>query len=126
MAESSHKVAATANFMVKQEDGSEEAQTREIEVEFDFGDDLDSMVVEHTREAVYHHAMGSMRVALQSYLRSLMVAGVSDEEILNEKVPAWSVPTGKARSVNRLEKMEKLLGKMSDDEKATLLAQLQD
>lgn len=116
-------IKATANFENKE---TKEEETRNIEVPYDFGSDVNEMISEIGAEAVYHHAKGSMTVSLQSYLRSLMVSGVSDEEILNEKLPAWSVPTGKARSANRLEKMEKLLGKMSDDEKATLLAQLQE
>ena len=97
--------------------------SREIEVDFDFGADLDEMVNEFSRDVVYQQAKSAITVSLQTALRSWMDSGASDEEV-GKKLAEWTVPSGRTRSANRLEKVGKIVEKMSQEEREALLAQL--
>lgn len=114
------EVKATANW--KTDEGEE--KSRSIALNYDFGDNVNAMIEEVGAEAVYHHAKSSMTVALQNAMRSWLSAGHTDEEIQGEKVDQWQIPTGRPRAANRMEKVSKLVEKMSPEERATLLASL--
>ncbi len=111
------KVAATAKWKDKE---SGEEMSRTGEVEYEFGDDIHALIDAVTPEAVFHHAKASMIVSLQSALRQWVIQGLTEEEI-ETKVDEWSVPTGKPRGQSRLDRLRETLGKMSPEERAKLM-----
>ncbi len=113
------KVSCTANWKDKE---SGEEKSREISVEYDFGEDVNSMISELGADAVYQHAKSSITVALQSFLRSCMQADFTDEVIRGEKLENWEVPSGRSRTVNRLAKLKEAYLKLSPEDREELLA----
>ncbi len=114
------KYSAQANWEDKE---TKEAQTRTVECEYDFGETLHDLIGEVGEEAVFHHAKSSMIVSLQGAMRSWAISGLTDDEIL-VKLDEWSVPTGKPRGVSRLDKLKDALSKMSPEERAAIMADL--
>lgn len=92
-----------------------------ISVNFDFGETLGDMMSLFGDDTVFHQARSSMTVALQSALRSWVLQGLSNEEILNDKLNSWEMPSGKARGRSRIERLTEEIGKMSAEDKAAFL-----
>lgn len=93
--------------------------SREITVTAEIPDSLNGLVEAYGEEAVASAASGSIKIALQGYVRSMLEANATDEKIL-DAVATWKPGTKK-------DSVTSLIGKvatMSDDEKAALMAAL--
>lgn len=97
----------------------------EVEVAFDFGDDLQSAIQICGEEAVFDHYVRAARIALQGILRRYIEAGKSDEEIA-EAIAGWKPGTTLERQVDPVAMLVGKFGKMSAEEQAALLARLQE
>lgn len=93
-----------------------------IEVDYDFGDNIQSMVQKFGEDIVFQHARGSLVVALQGWLRSLQSRGKSDAEIQKE-VKGWK-PGQRRQGKTAKEKALESLSKLSPEERAALLKQM--
>ena len=114
------QIKATAKWNDKE--GTE--QTRSMEIDYEFGENVNAMIDELGAEVVYRHAISSITVALQGAMRQWMTQELSDEEIKGEggKLDEWSPPSGKPRAANRMAKIEALLEKLSPEEREQVLA----
>lgn len=90
-----------------------------VEVRFDFGDNLQDAVAKFGDEIAWNHLRGSMRVALQGYIRSQMDQGKTPAEI-QTLVDSWK-PGQRRTSVPKAEKLRKQLDQLSPEERAELL-----
>jgi len=93
-----------------------EPGARSIEVEYDFGKDLEDAVEKFGDEVVFQTFIAQAKVNLQAMIRRRLNKNETDEEIL-AAVSEWK-PT--FRAVTRkspLEKMEEILAKMSPEER---------
>lgn len=117
-------VKSTAKW--NDEQGTE--QNRVLEVEYDFGEDVNSMITELGAEVVFRHAVSSITVALQNQMRQWCQQGLTDDEIKGPggKLDEWSPPSGKPRSANRLAKIEALMEKLSPEERELMFAKAKD
>lgn len=115
-----------ATYKSKDDDGSEQTQT--LEVDYDFGENVNAMIDELGDGVVYRHAVSSITVALQNQMRQWMQQGLSEEDIKNPggKLDEWSPPSGKPRSANKMDKISKLLETLSPEQREQILAGLQD
>jgi len=119
------KVQAVANF-----GEGDKKQERKIEVNYDFGANLDTATTKFGEETVYSNFVAQAKINLQAFLRRLMQPKegdpvLSDEEI-QKKVNEWQ--PGNKTQVRRstAEKAAELLSKLSAEDKARLLAALQN
>ncbi len=113
------QVKATAKW---EKDGVE--QTGNLEIDYEFGDNVNGMIDELGGEVVFRHAISSITVALQGAMRQWIQQGLTEDEIKGGggKLDEWSPPSGKPRSANRLAKIEEMLAKMSPEEREQVLA----
>jgi len=95
---------------------------RHVEVEYDFGDNLQDAVEKFGEDVVFSQFKQKCKVALQAVLRNWLAAGVSDEEIQN-KVQAWKIGLGPQKKDPKQKLLEKFAS-MSDEEKKAFLAEL--
>lgn len=95
-----------------------------VEVDYDFGDDLDSLIKNFGTDIVFQHAKGSLVVALQGWLRSLLDRGTSAADIQKE-VKNWK-PGQRRQGKTQKEKAAELISKLSPEERAALLKQMKD
>ncbi len=112
------KVTATAK--IKNEETGEVTE-REASVEYDFGEDVNSMINELGADVVFQHCKSSITVALQNALRTWMQADHSDAEIQGEKVNGWVVPSGRSRTANKMGKLKEMWLKLSVEEREEVL-----
>lgn len=116
-------VKATAKW---EKDG--EQHEGNLEVDYDFGEDMNAMAAELGPDVVFRHAISSITVALQGQMRQWIAQGLSEDEIKapGGKLDEWSPPSGKPRSANRMAKIEEMLKKMSPEEREAVLALASD
>lgn len=91
-------------------------------VKFDFGDDLDGAVDKYGPAIIYAYYKANATVSIQDVVRSGIKAKKSAPEI-QKLVDAW-VPGVKRRGRSKSEKMREDFQKLSEDERAELLASL--
>ncbi len=92
-------------------------------VPFDFGKDLDELIeiFDMDRELIYYHAVSSLRVGLQNWIRGSLAQGATQEKML-EDVKKWDPPTGKPRGKSKIDRVKELLSKLSPEEREAILA----
>jgi len=117
-------ITAKAKVTTKNEETGEETESEiPIEVEYEFGDNMNQLIETHGAEACFHHAKSAMTVALQSAMRSWATQGLVGDE-LQAKLDDWSVPTGRPRGMSRVERFKENLSKLSDADRAEVLKDL--
>jgi hypothetical protein len=111
---------------------------RTIKAEYDFGNNLASMVALFGETVVFEHAFDNMVIAAQAFLRGRLAKGIekgtgkrdaekykSDATIL-EDFKNWKPSTRKAADpVKKAENVKKAFSSMSAEDRARLLAELQ-
>ena len=118
-----------AEIEVKAKATLADGSTREVAIQYDFGNNLSEMQELFDDETVFANAKAQMVINLQAYLRRL--AGdpkegeqpLTDEEI-QAKAKEWKPGNKQVTRKSNAEKVSELLGKMSAEEKAKLLASL--
>ena len=99
-------------------------------VEYDFGDDLAAMITLFGEEVVHSNAKQSMRITLQARMRNDMdYDDEGDEEPITDEVlqanaTAWKPGVASATRKTPAEKAREALGKLSESERAELLASI--
>ena len=97
---------------------------RKLDVDFNFGEDLDNAADLFGDEPVYNLYLRGARIAVNQFVSDQMKAGKTDEEILSlvtEFKPGTKAPRQAATSV---EKLMKAFTKMTAEDKARILASL--
>lgn len=100
--------------------------SRELEVEFDFGDNLDEAVSLYGAEVVYSNYKKSAVIALQALVRRELDKkedAKSDAEI-TAKAIAWKPGVAKVSTVDAKETILKKVSKMSEADRKALIEQL--
>ena len=90
-----------------------------VTVEYDFGDNLADAVEKYGEETVFSRWVAAARIDLQAYMRGLIKQKKTPEEIA-EAVENWQPGVKVARSKSAAEKLETLLSKLSEEERAAL------
>lgn len=90
-----------------------------VEVDYDFGEDLDQLVNKFGADVVFSHARRSFVVTLQSFIRTQMDRGKSETEI-QEAVNEWR-PGQRKQGKSPQEKVQDMLAKMDPSARAALL-----
>lgn len=90
-----------------------------VEADFDFGENLETMIQKFGAPLVFDHAIGSLRVSLQGFMRSQIDQGKNTSQI-QEAVKAW-VPGKRKVAKTPAEKLRELLAAMSPEERAAAL-----
>lgn len=105
-----------------------DAESRNLAVAYDFGNDLDSAVALFGADVVFAGFKADAKVGLQSFIRARLNATEEDSEALKytdeEIVTAASEwkPGTKARTASDpMAKLQALLGKLTPEQKAALL-----
>jgi len=93
-----------------------------VVVKFDFGNDVEEAIEKYGEDIVYAYYRANATVSLQDVIRSGIKAKKSQKEI-QALVNAW-VPGIKRRGKSKSEKMRDDFQKLSEGEKAELLASL--
>lgn len=114
------QVEATGKFKDKETD---EVTESTITLDYDFGDTLEAMLSEFGEEAVFLHARADMKVSVQGAIRGFIKAGLDEDQVL-EKMTEWEMPSGAPRSKDPVDKLEKILGKLSAEEREAVLAKV--
>lgn len=108
--------------MAKTEVKAKVANGKHIVVSYDFGGDHDGAVKKFGGEIVYAYFKANGTVCLQDVVRSGIKAGKNPKEI-QALADAWA-PGIKRRGRSKSEKMREDFQKLSEGEKAELLASL--
>lgn len=93
-----------------------------VVVKFDFGANMEEAADKYGDEIVFSYYKANATVCIQDVIRSGIKAGKSAQEI-QKAVSAW-VPGIKRRGKSKSEKMKDDFQKLSEEEKAELLASL--
>lgn len=93
-----------------------------VEVEYDFGDNLKAMVEKFGEDIIFQHAKGSLVVALQGWLRSLLDREKTPADIQKE-VKDWK-PGQRRQGKTPKEKATEALAALSPEERAAVLKQM--
>jgi hypothetical protein len=110
----------TVNAEVKVEGGEKGPS---VSVEYDFGDTPEETNELFGADIVYAYAKRGLVIAVQSHLRGLLRSGKSVDEI-RELAPQWKPGTPRAKTSPE-DKMRAEWAKMSSDDRAALLRELQ-
>lgn len=89
-------------------------------VKLDFPDTTRELITKYGEEAVYSRARASFVIDIQSMMRSA-IKGEKKQNEIQKLVEEWK-PGVKAKGRSTAEKAEDLLSKLTDEEKAALLA----
>lgn len=92
-----------------------------VTVQYDFGDNLAEAVESYGEEVVFSSYKSSVVIDLQAYIRGLIRRDKTPEEI-QEAVSNWKPGVKAVRGKSAAEKLDTLLGKLSDEERAALFA----
>lgn len=100
--------------------------TRELTVEYELGSNLEEAIELFGADAVYNGFVADARVAIQAIVRAGMKPDkdgktLTDEEI-RAKVAEYKVGSNNRVKVDPMEKVKALLGKMTPEQRAALLA----
>ena len=102
---------------------------RKIVTSFDFGGTTARAVELFDEESVYANFLKGAKVALQSKIRTLLALdgadAKSDDEIL-QAITEWKPGARSTRAASNTSKAEKIIDKMSDEERQALIAKLQE
>lgn len=102
-------------------------RTDEVEVRYEFPETLAEWVEKAGSEDIICNKIKSaVKIDLQGQLRLLANNDEITPEQYQEKVDAWSIPSGTSRTVSKIDKMGKLLAGMSKEDRAEALALLSD
>jgi len=104
---------------------SKEKGCRSIELSYDFGDTTGEAVEKFGEDIVHGFYLRGVKVAVQSQIRSLLVEGKTDEEIL-ASLETWKPGVHAKRSGGGRKKksIEDQFNEMSEEEQQALLAKL--
>lgn len=105
---------------VKTRIGRGENASEPVTVEYNFPETVAEAAEMYGDEIALNHLTGSVRVALQGFVRSRMEAGDPPEEIQN-KVNAWK-PSQRTQGKSQEEKARDFLSKLDPETRAALLA----
>ncbi len=108
---------------------TEEVGNREITVDYDFGANLSEAVEKYGEAVIFSNYVRQAKVGLQSIIRSNAAQlneakdgfAKSEDEVI-AALASWSPSDGTVNRVSKGDKLDKLLGGMSDEERAELLA----
>jgi len=90
---------------------------------YDFGANLDEAVEKFTENVVFGVFIDQAVIRLQALLRRAIEDELTQKEI-DEKVAAWQMTVGGRERKSAAEKVNDLLGKMTDEQRKALLASL--
>lgn len=100
---------------------------RSLEVEYDFGDNLQEAIALFGEEVVFTNAKQNMVISLQSVVRSSLEKKeenrMEDSAIIT-KIEAWKPGIATVRTTDRKAAALKAFEKLSAEEKEALIAQL--
>lgn len=113
-------VNATANL--KDKDGNKTGDQKEIEVQYDFGDDLSEAVSLYGEEAVFNQYIQAARIGLQALLRRHGENPEATDEQLQEMADNWKPGEKRVTRKSTEEKIADLLQGKSADEIQEILA----
>ena len=117
------EVTAIGKFHDKETD---ETTERALTVDYDFGENCQEMIEKFGEESVFHHAKADMKVSVQGVMRISIAAGLDDEAIFTKLESEWEMPSGAPRGKDPTEKINAILGKLSAEDRAAILASLVD
>lgn len=103
---------------------SEQEGARRVTVSYNLGGDLAGAAELFTAEVVYSKFVQQCRVDIQGLVRRLLKAGKPDEEIY-AAVASYTPTIAAKRGRTDIEKAQALLGKLTPEQKAALLAELE-
>lgn len=92
----------------------------EFEVKVDLPDTLEEARERYGDDITYSHVTASLRIALQSFMRIQIKKDGATIETVQAAVDDWK-PGTKQRGRTLAEKIEEMMGKLSDDERQELL-----
>lgn len=90
-----------------------------VKVEYEFGSDLAGAVAIFGEDVIYQNAVGSLKVALQGWLRSQLDQGKSEADITSG-VTSWK-PGQRKQGKSPQEKLRDQLNSLTPEERAALL-----
>lgn len=101
-----------------------------VSVDYEFGEDIKAAVGIFGEKVVFSHFLSSAVISLQSRMRAAISADVDAGKKPDGKKVATALKDWKlgerTAGASKLEKAQKFVSQMSDEEKAALLKQLQD
>ena len=93
-----------------------------VSVDYDFGDTLAEAVSKFGEEAVFTRYMAAAVIDLQAYMRNMIRAEKTEDDIRNE-VAAWIPGARQSKGKSREERAREIWGKLSAGERAAILAE---
>lgn len=101
--------------------------SRELNVDYDFGGNLEAAVATYGNELVYSCFEDSAVIALQNRVRAWLVAGLTDEEI-SAKVAEWKLGVKASRAggtkKDPIAAFKAAFSSMSEEEKQAMIRDL--
>lgn len=94
-----------------------------IDVEYDFGNNLDELVQKFGPDIVFNHAKGSLVVSLQGWLRGKLDDEKAKPADIRTAAANWKPGTRK-QGKSQAEKLKDQLSKMTPEDRAALLKEL--
>lgn len=115
----------TVTATISKEAGGDRAKFagKSVSATYDFGSSLDEAVEKFTENVVFGVFIDQAVIRLQALLRRAIEDELTQKEI-EEKVANWKMTVGGRERKSAAEKVTDLLGKMTDDQRKALLAQL--
>ena len=105
-----------------------------ISVQYNFGADIEEMIELFGADVVYNKAMDSMVIDAQSKLRRHLKAELVGDKKDGKKIPLpkdiqelfadWKPAAGSKERKSALEKAQTLIGRLNDEERKSLIAQI--
>lgn len=95
-----------------------------FEVKIDLPESIEEALEMYGPEISFSHLSASVIIALQSFVRIQIKKDGATPESVQEAVDKWR-PGTKQRGRTMAEKVQDMLGKLSDEERADLLAEYQ-
>ena len=90
-----------------------------VEVEYEFGSNLQEAIAAFGEDVIYQNAVGSLKVALQGWLRSQLDQEKTAEQITAD-VSSWK-PGQRKQGKSPQEKLRDQLNSLTPEERAALL-----
>lgn len=120
------KVSAKLGSPATDKDGKPIANSdRTVEVDYDFGENIEQMTSKFNPEVVFNNALSAMVINLQALIRRGIKAGKTDAQIA-EAASAWKPDVRQISGKSTMEKTVDLFSKLSADEKKAAVAQLKE
>ena len=93
-----------------------------VSVDYDFGDNLDEAVSVYGEEVVFSRYKAAAVIDLQAYMRNQIRAEKSEAEI-RTAVSEWKPGVKQSSGKSKEERAREILGKLSAEERAAILAE---